>query len=341
MKRFIGVDLHKRSFTVCSMGEDERYTLAKYMVSGEGMRNFKKHLSKSDEVAVEATGNSAHFARSIQEYVGVVRVINPMQFKVISSSVKMTDAHAAVTIARFLRKGLIPEVRLRSKEESQTGSLIGTRDKLVKLRTTLKNKVHAICNGNGVVTKREMFSSDVGLRKILDAGIDEGYKVELKVIIEQIRCLDKSIKELSVELARRAKELKGHKNVTSITGIGDVTAAILLNAIGDIRDFSSAGKLAAYFGMVPRSRWSDETFHYGRITKMGNKAARTALVQAAFTAIRYNDYLRAFYLRLKAKKGTGKAIVATARKLLTIVHRTLTHDWVFEDFNRFVLATSD
>jgi len=341
MKRFIGVDLHKRSFTVCRMDEDEKYTVARYMLTSEGMESFKKHLTKSDEVAVEATGNAAHFARSIQEGVGVVRVINPVQFKVISSSVKKTDAHDAVTIARFLRKGLIPEVRLRSKEESQMGSLIGTRDKLVKLRTILKNKVHAICNGNGVVTRREMFSSEQSLRKILEAPISEGYKVELKVIIEQIRCLDKSIQELSEELTSRAKKLKGHKNVTSITGIGDVTAAIVLNAIGDIRDFSSPGKLAAYLGMVPRVRRSDETLHYGRITKMGNKAARTALVQSAFTAIRYNDYLRAFYLRLKAKKGTGKAIVATARKLLSIVHKTLTNDWVFEDFNRFVLVSSN
>ena len=43
---------------------------------------------------------------------------------------------------------------------------------------------------------------------------------------------------------------------------------------------------------------------------------------------------------LKAKKGSGKAIIATARKLLTIVYRTLKNDWVFEDFNKFKLAVS-
>jgi len=62
-------------------------------------------------------------------------------------------------------------------------------------------------------------------------------------------------------------------------------------------------------------------------------------VQCALIAIRYNPYLRSFYLKLKAKKGSGKAIIATARKLLTIIYRTLKNDWVFEDFNNFKLTS--
>ena len=64
---------------------------------------------------------------------------------------------------------------------------------------------------------------------------------------------------------------------------------------------------------------SNETSQYGRIIKRGNKIARTALAQRTLIAIRYNAYLRRFYFKLKAKKGSGKAIIATARKLLTIV----------------------
>ena len=62
------------------------------------------------------------------------------------------------------------------------------------------------------------------------------------------------------------------------------------------------------------------------------------MVQVALIAIRYNEYLRSFYLRLKEKKGSGKAIIATARKMLEIIYDTLKNDWVFEDFNNFVLA---
>jgi transposase len=71
---------------------------------------------------------------------------------------------------------------------------------------------------------------------------------------------------------------------------------------------------------------------------MGNKIGRTTVVQSTLIAIRYNDYLRNFYLRLKAKKGSSNTIIATARKYLAIVYKTLKYDWTFENFNQFQLA---
>jgi transposase len=338
MKRSIGVDLHKNNFTVCFMQKSGKYQLQVFKVSQKGITEFKAALTKQDEVAVESTGNTSYFAREIEDKVRTVKIINPIQFKIISSSIKKTDEHDAVTIARYLSKGLIPEVRMRSKEESQIASLISTRDKFVKLRTILKNKIHNILNANGIVTKKEFLSSDKALKDILTSDIDSSYQFELRVIIEQLRSLNKSIEEISEELSNRGRNIKGHKNLTSITGIGDISATILLNTIGNVNDFADDKKLAAYIGIVPRVYVSNQTSHYGRITKMGNKIARTALVQSTLIAIRYNTYLRSFYFKLKAKKGSGKAIIATARKLLTIVYRTLKNDWVFEDFNRFKLA---
>lgn len=339
MKRYIGVDLHKNRFTVCYMLESGKYQLKVFRLDDSDLKRFKRTLTKTDEVAVESTGNTCYFVREIKELVKVVRIVNPSQFKIISQSVKKTDEQDAVTLARYLAKGLIPEVRMRSKEESQIASLIGTRDKLVKLRTALKNKIHNILNANGIQTNREMFSSEKGLNKIAGLDIDESYLFELKIIVEQIRSLSKAIDDISREITQRGQKISGHKNLTSITGVGDLSATILLNSIGDINDFSDEKKLAAYLGIVPRVYVSNETSHYGRITKMGNKIARTALVQSALIAIRYNSYLRAFYNRLKAKKGSGKAIIATARKLLVIIYRTLKNNWVFEDFNEFKLAT--
>jgi hypothetical protein len=70
---------------------------------------------------------------------------------------------------------------------------------------------------------------------------------------------------------------------------------------------------------------------------MGNKILRTTLVQVSLIAIKYNEYLRSFYLKLKNKKGSGKAIIATARKMLEIIYRTLKNGWVFKDFNNWEL----
>lgn len=340
MRRWIGVDLHKTQFTVCYLHKNGEYKIQVFKLDAKGIEAFRKALTKNDEVAVESTGNTGYFTREIKSEVKVVRIINPTQFKIISASVKKTDEHDAVTIARYLSKGLIPEVRMRTKEEAQISSLIGTRDKFVKLRSCLKNKIHNILNANGIVTKREVFGSDKGLDKVLTLDVESSYQFELKIIVSEIRSLNKSIDEIGKELAEKGKKLDGHKSIISLTGIGDISAAILLNTIGDVNDFADDKKIAAYFGIVPRVAISNETNHYGKITKMGNKIARTALVQSTLIAIRYNPYLRKFYFRLKAKKGSGKAIIATARKFLTIIYRTLKNKWVFEDFNKFKLAVS-
>jgi len=312
--------------------------LNSFKVSESGIRAFKATLSKSDEVAVESTGNTGYFVREIKDLVRTVRVINPTQFKIISQSVKKTDEKDAEIIAKYLSKGLVPEVRMKSKQDAQLSSLIGTRDKFVKLRTMLKNKIHNILNANGIVTKKEIFSSDKALEKVLDYDLDQASLFELRIVITEIRNLSKAIDEIDNELKDRGRKLKGHKNLTSIKGIGDISSTILLNTIGNINDFDGDHKLAAYLGIVPRVYISNETNNYGRITKMGNKIARTALVQSTLIAIRYNPYLRDFYMKLKAKKGSGKAVIATARKLLTIIYRTLKNNWVFEDFANFKLA---
>ena len=83
---------------------------------------------------------------------------------------------------------------------------------------------------------------------------------------------------------------------------------------------------------------SNETEHAGRITKRGSKLGRTALVQCALIAQRYSPYLKNYYEKMKSRRGTGKAIVALARKFLGIIYRTLKNKWVFEDFPNFVLA---
>lgn len=338
MKRWIGVDLHKNQFTVCFYESEEKQEVVEYKVSGAGIESFKKRLDKEDEIALEATGNAGWFKRSVESAVKEVKVINPLQFKIISSSVKKTDKNDSIVMARYLSKGLIPEVRVKSKEEAQISSLISTRTKLVQLRTALKNKIHNILNANGIVSKKESLTSVKGLEAVLNSDVGEEYLFEIRIIINQIRVLNESISQIDSKLSDKGKDMPGHKNLTSITGIGDTSAAILLNTIGNIKDFESDKKIAAYFGIIPRVAVSNETAHYGRITKMGNKIARTVLVQSTLVAIRYNPYLRSFYERLKAKKGSGKAIIATAHKLLTIIYRTLKNGWVFEDFNAYKIA---
>jgi transposase len=183
-----------------------------------------------------------------------------------------------------------------------------------------------------------MFSSEKGLEKILKVALEDSYCFEIELLVGEIRHLNESIEKISAEIKSRGEKLPGHKNLTSIKGISDTGAAIFLNTIGNINDFKDEKALASYFGIVPRIYISNQTVQHGRITKMGNKIARTTLVQSTLVAIKYSPYLKAFYDKIKMKKGAGKAIIATSRKMLGIIYNTLKNNWVFEDFPKFKLA---
>lgn len=335
---YLGVDLHSNSFTVCYRSSQARERIATFEI--KRIDQFRKTLRKHDELAVEATGNTAWFAEQISDRVSRVVVVDPHQFKVIRKSVKKTDKHDAKTLAFFLSKDMLPEARMKSKENAQLHSLAGTRDKLVKQRTALINKIHNVLNSHGMKYRKESLSAEKHLKKVLSFDWDVIVRIELEVLVEQIRSLTNSIKKLDKQMSEHGRNLKGHKNLTSIKGIGERSATVLLSVIDDVNDFADEDKLAAYFGMVPRVSDSNETVRHGRITKNGSKIGRTTLVQCTLVAKRYSPYLRRYYERIKRHRGSGKAIIATARKLLGIIYQTLKNNWIFEDFPNFVIANT-
>lgn len=335
---YLGVDLHPTRFTVCYRTAHGKERVASY--GTDRMEAFRKTLRRRDRVAVEATGNTAWFIEQIRHRVRKVIAVDPNQFAVIRKSVKKTDPHDAKALAFFLSKDLLPEARMKEKTHTQLHSLAATRDKRVKQRTALVNKIHNVLNRHGLKWKKETLTTEKGLREVMTFDWDPIVRVELEVLTEQIRSLSQSIKRLDSDLSEHGQGLKGHANLRSIKGIGDRSATVLLSVIGNVKDFASEDKLAAYFGIVPRVRDSNETVRHGRITKHGSTLARTTLVQCTLCAKRYSPYLRRYYERIKRSRGSGKAIIATARKLLGIIYKTLTHDWIFEDFPSFTIANT-
>lgn len=335
-KRHIGIDLRRNCFTACVRLENGRNYLSEWKLGD--LPRFTKKLRAGDEIAVEMTGNTRLFHEAVAPHVARLVTVDPNQFKVISQSVKKTDPNDARNLALYLAKDLLPEVRMKEKAEAQIASLTQTRDTLVKLRTALKNKVNNILAAHGINLAKEALSSEKALNGVLEMHFDEMVEVELQVIVEQVRGLNQSIGKLEQTMRDRGQKLKGHCNLTSIKGIGNLGASILLSVIGDIEDFADEGKLAAYFGIVPRVQNSNETERSGRIAKRGTKLGRTTLVQYALVAKRYSPYLAQYYEKIKSRRGEGKAIIALARKFLGIIYRTLKNNWVYEDFPNFVLA---
>lgn len=335
-KRYIGIDLHRNQFTCCVRLENGRTYLTNWKL--EALPRFVKKLRSADQVAVEITSNTRLFQEAVAPHVARVLVVDSNQFQVISRSVKKTDPNDARLLALYLSKGLLPEVRMKSKQHAQVASLAQTRDTLVKQRSALKNKINNILSARGVNLPKEALSSEKRLAEVLGLPFDGLVAVELRVIVDQIRALNHSIGELNKAIGEASSELEGHTSLTSIKGIGVTTSAILLSAIGDVNDFPDEKRLASYFGIVPRVSNSNETERSGRIHKRGTKLGRTALVQSALVAAKYSPYLRSFYERIKTRRGAGKAIIALARKFLGIIYRTLKNKWVFADFPNFVLA---
>jgi transposase len=257
---------------------------------------------------------------------------------VISESVKKTDRNDAAALALYLAKDLLPEVRMKPKQNRELMHLAETRDLLVKQRSALKGKINNLLAMQGIELKREALSSKIALERVLASPVSGMVQLELRVLVEQIRSLSESIAELDERLEEEGQQLPGYANLTSIKGIGSLSATVLLTVIGKISDFADENKLAAYLGLVPRIQNSNESERSGRITKQGNKLARTALVQCGLVAKRYSPYLQRFYERIKRRRGGGKAKIALARKLVKIVYDTLKNQWVFEDFPSFTLA---
>ena len=339
MSRYLGVDLHRNCFTVCTQLESGRQYLA--TVKLEALSKFASRLRMEDEVAVEVTGNTRLFYDAVRPHVARVVVVNPSQFHVIRQSVKKTDEHDARALALFLSKDMLPEVRMKDAQHAEMASLAQTRDTLVKSRTALKNKVNNLLSARGVNLKKESLASEKGLREVLGMYFGGTVDVELRVLVGQIRSLNQSIAELEKAISEQGPKLPGYANLKSIKGIGDVGASVLLSVIGDVNDFADEGKLAAYFGIVPRISNSNETQHSGRITKRGSKLGRTVLIQCALIAKRYSTYLSTYYNRIKARRGTGKAIVALARKFLGVIYRTLKDDLIWEDFPNGVIRDTE
>jgi transposase len=332
---YIGVDLHSNAFTVCRLDPDGPESFETFQLSQTDIDRFCQSLDADDEIAVEATGNSAWFCGEVRACVGRLVVVNPRKFEVIRRSVSKTDRNDARALAFFLSKDMLPQTRLRASTEAELGSLVHSRDVLVKQRTMLLNKIHALHVRHGWKLKKEGLASAKRLRDLDLSRFTALEQIELGALRDQALSLSETITALDKAIETAASDLDGFESVISIKGIGPRSAAILLAGIGNVDDFETADKLAAYVGIVPRVSQSNDTDNRGRITKRGDKLMRTTLVQCTLIAIRYSGYLNAFYQRIKQRRGAGKAIIATARKLLAIIYDTLRNGWVFEDFTEF------
>jgi len=340
MRIDIGVDLHKTQFTVHARREEKAGESGQYPTSEDGYREFLgklggwRHSGHDIRIGVESTGNTRYFKHRLEEKGYPVVVINTLKFKVINESVKKTDKHDAATIAEFLSKDMLPESRLCSEDSEQLRRLLKVRSTLVRTRVTVKNQIHGLLVSMGMEDTRASLQSKRGRQKILDtlAGAAKGLVVQ--PLFETIDRLSENVKTIEGEIEKLVSGDKVVELLQTIPGCGPVIACTIRAYTDDIRRFSNHKKYASYAGLAPWVQCSNETEHYGRITKRGPEELRTAFVQLVVGIRRSRQStswrLMEHYEAMKTVKGSGKSIIATARKMSKIVWCMLTRE---EEFN--------
>jgi transposase len=339
MKMSIGVDLHKTQFTVCCLSEDRRVQESGiYPTTDRGYGVFIKKMNHWIEegfeiaAAVESTGNTRHFCNQLTEAGIVVKIVNTLKFKIVNESVKKTDKHDARTLAEFLEKDMLPESILCSQESEDIRRLLKSRSVLVKALVSLKNQVHGLLLGYGIESRRGQLQSKKERQRILDGLADQrsdgNAARAVEPLLNTIDQISSQVKELEGVLSDLVREDEDVALLKTIPGVGLITAATIRAYTDDINRYESAKKYAAHAGLAPWVQNSGKTIHHGHITRRGPVELRTAFVQMVMGMLRLQNKTDGYrlmrrYQIMKEYKGTGKSIIATARKMNTMVYAIL------------------
>jgi transposase len=265
--------------------------------------------------------------RLLSPFVARVAIANPNLVRAIAWAKVKTDKIDARVLAKLHASGFLPEVWMPDEETEARRRVTAERTQLVSQMTRLKNRIHAVLHAPLIPPDPGNLFSQRG-RAWLGALplAEDQHRVILRPAGELDR-LGAELAELDKSLAQKALADPQVRRLMTITGVNATVAMGVLAAIGDIKRFSSPQKLVSYFGLNPKVQQSgDRPAYHGRISKQGRAHARSMLVEAAWVISGVPGPLRAFFVRIRSKRGKHVAAVATARKLAVIVWHMLNKD---------------
>jgi len=357
LERVFGIDVH-RDLLVTTVKTEEGEETRWCGVGVGDLENLMKWLRKKKcrKGVMESSGIYWVPIYTVLTDNGFEVVIaNAHQVKAIPG--RKTDEIDSQWLARIFSAGLIKPSYIPEKKLRELRSLTRLRVTLLETQTAFKNRIHKvlqICNIRLASKLSNLFGKDGQL--LLNAlmkgeDIDEmiekhGSKrlkmkkedvkesilgvlgeadiIELKMYLDNVNRLEEQIRQINSKIAELINE-KDVKRICKVPGLGEVSASVVISEIGDPKRFKNDKQISSWSGLAPSTYQSaGKKARYGHITKRGNKWIRRILVQCAMVAIKArNSQIRLFYLRIKGRRGHKIAIVATARKLLTIIWHLL------------------
>lgn len=362
-----GLDIHKKFIVATILSTQELKIQQRFERTLQGLLALKSWIieHKCQVVACESTNNFwYHIYDSLCDHTTVI-VGNAHDMKVMNH--KKTDKIDSEIIATLALKGMINPSRVVPRHQRDFRNIVRMRHFLVRKRTDLKNRIHNIFDNemfhlsnvltdvfgksgrkimDGIIQGTpadEIMMSIKGqvrikkggdIRQLLEQSLSVYALMQLRHSLEVLRVLDAEINYLtkvSSEFAREHYPCE-YKILLTVPGVGEIAAFTLLAEIGDFNDFSSADKLASWLGIVPKVYQSADHNSRRSITKRGSRLARWILIQVAHAAAKRK--VSVFYDFYESKKdiiGKGKAAVALARKIITIIWHLITKDELYED----------
>jgi len=332
-KEYVGVDLHKRFFIAHFTDEKGRQSQTRrYETNPQQLDVFMHDLHPEASIAVEPVSQWSWFCDTLEREGFDTHLAHPMQVKAIANARIKTDKIDAKVLADLLRCNMLPEAYQSPLHVRQWKELTRHRLTFVCQRTQNKNRIHAILFKNALSYEGVLWTKK-GKAWLSEQQISDHHRLLINEHLQAIEELDGHIAQMTTLIERAVENHEGAKLLMTIPGISYIWALTIMAEIGDVGRFKRASKLMSYAGLVPSTYSSGGNTRHGRITKRGSSWLRLAMIEVAHVQgrLRKSHGLRWYYDKMKLKKDSKTAAVATARKLLAVVWTVLSEGRPYED----------
>jgi transposase len=334
---YLGLDYSKR-FSVATVVDGKGLIVKEGKLANRRVEfeRFFRGLKKVKAV-MEAGWNYHVGAELLEGLVEEIKLAHPLKVRAIAEAKIKTDSIDSQTLAQLLRGNLIPEAYFRDREQREKQGVLRLRSFWVRQRTGIRNRIHCLLDGQreevreGTKQFSDLFGSK-GKAWIRELQLPGMAKDALTELMDQERQCGERIKNSDLAVREFYEADQDCQRIETIPGFGVFLSVLVKVEIGKIDRFKSASRLCSYAGVIPSTYSSGGRTWHGRIVKGGNRHLRWCLVEAAIHSLKQEGELKRFFLRIRRKKGTKVARIATARKLTFILYRILKEKDTYRPF---------
>jgi transposase len=251
-RQVVGMDLHRRRSVLVRMTEDgRRLGTARITNSPAELRKAIAAAGKNPRVVLEATYGWYWAAGVLQAAGAEVHLAHPLGVRAFAYRRVKNDEKDAADLADLLRMGRLPEAWIAPAEIRELRELTRYRIKLVGLRTSCKDQVHAVPAKLGVpVTCSDIFGPS-GQLWLDGLALPQPYRGKVASLRLLAGELTREIGLLDQVTGDLLRDHDGYQAIQALPGIGPVLGAVIVAEIGDVRRFGSAGQLCSRAGLTP------------------------------------------------------------------------------------------